>query len=99
MKIPLEILNKPGRLTDEEYAIMKKHTIWGYELIKETVGTTKRQALVALQHHERMDGSGYPFGLQRAQIDPFSRIVAGADVFHAMSSRRVYRHPSSGVDG
>jgi putative nucleotidyltransferase with HDIG domain len=94
MFIPLDILNKPTRLTAEEYAQMKNHTVLGYEVLKETVGISHRQALVALQHHERMDGSGYPFGLGQDRIEKFSRIVAVADVFHAMTSTRVYRTPS-----
>ncbi|PYI54048.1 HD-GYP domain-containing protein [Paenibacillus flagellatus] len=94
MAIPPSILNKPDKLTEEEYALMKNHTVLGYELIKETVGASHRQALVALQHHERMDGSGYPFGITGPNIDLFSRIVAVADLFHAMASERVYRHPS-----
>lgn len=92
--IPDEILNKPGALTAEEFAIMKKHAVFGYEILKETAGVTHRQALVALQHHERMDGSGYPFGLTHDKIDSFSRIVAVVDIFHAMTSRRVYREPA-----
>src|SRR5699024_8481448 len=64
------------------------------EMIKNTVGTNHRQALVALQHHERMDGSGYPFSITKEKIDLFSRIVAVADVFHAMTSKRVYRNAS-----
>lgn len=92
--IPKEILNKPGKLTEQEYTIMKNHTIFGYEIIKNSVGTNHRQALVALQHHERMDGSGYPFGITKNKIDLFSRIVAVADVFHAMTSKRVYRSAS-----
>ncbi|WP_438348104.1 HD-GYP domain-containing protein [Paenibacillus sp. FA6] len=91
VRIPLEILNKPGKLTKEEFALMKKHTIFGYEMIKETPGTNHRLALVALQHHERQNGSGYPFGIRSNKIDSFSRIVAVADVFHAMTSRRSYR--------
>jgi HD-GYP domain-containing protein (c-di-GMP phosphodiesterase class II) len=94
IKIPLEILNKPGELTKDEYKLMKKHTIYGYEMIKETVGTNHRQALVALQHHERQDGRGYPFGIRADKIDYFSRIVAVADVFHAMISKRAYRNAS-----
>lgn len=92
MRIPESILNKPGPLTDEEFAFMKKHTVFGYDIIKTTPGTTDRQATVALQHHERMDGSGYPYGLTRDKIDIFSRIVGVVDVFHAMTSRRVYRN-------
>ncbi len=94
MLIPESILNKPDKLTDEEYEEMKKHTIYGYELLKQTTGINHRQALVALQHHERLDGSGYPHGIKGDQIDLFSRIVAVADVFHAMTSQRVYREPS-----
>lgn len=94
MLIPDKILNKPGKLTAEEFEEMKKHTIYGYELIKKTPGTNNRQALVALQHHERMDGSGYPLGLTKDKIDLFSRIVSVVDVFHAMTSKRVYRDPS-----
>jgi HD-GYP domain-containing protein (c-di-GMP phosphodiesterase class II) len=94
MLIPQDIINKPGKLTEEEYAVMKTHTVLGYELMKETFGITHRQALVALQHHERMDGSGYPFGLTKNRIDLFSRIVSVADIFHAMTSKRAYRNPS-----
>ncbi len=93
-QIPLEILNKPGELTPEEFKIMTNHTIIGYEMIKNTIGASHRQALAALQHHERMDGQGYPLGMQGSQTDLFSRIVAAADVFHAMASKRVYRNPS-----
>lgn len=63
-------------------------------MIKETVGTNHRQALVALQHHERQDGTGYPLGIRADKIDFFSRIVAVADVFHAMTSKRTYRNAS-----
>ncbi|MEI3607823.1 HD-GYP domain-containing protein [Pseudogracilibacillus sp. SE30717A] len=92
--IPESILNKPDRLTDQEFSIMKNHTIFGYEIIENSIGTTHRQALVALQHHERMDGSGYPFGIFKSEIDLFSRIVAVADVFHAMTSKRIYKNAS-----
>ncbi|KIL41308.1 hypothetical protein SD70_07575 [Gordoniibacillus kamchatkensis] len=91
MMIPPDILDKPDKLTNEEFELMKKHIVFGYELIKGTVGTNHRQALVALQHHERMDGRGYPFGLEQEKIDYFSRIVMIADVFHAMTSQKIYR--------
>ena len=93
MFIPIKILNKPGRLTDEEYVIIKNHTLLGYEIMKKTIGINHRQALVALQHHERMNGSGYPFGLRKDKIDLYSRIVSVADIFHAMTSKRVYSNP------
>jgi HD-GYP domain-containing protein (c-di-GMP phosphodiesterase class II) len=91
IKVPLNILNKPGKLTKKEFALMKKHTIFGYDLIKSTQGTSEIHALVALQHHEREDGTGYPFGLKASAVHHLSKIVAVADVFHAMTSDRVYR--------
>ncbi|WP_240762536.1 HD-GYP domain-containing protein [Paenibacillus thalictri] len=94
VKIPLEILNKPGKYTEEEFSMMKRHAVYGYQILKETVGINHRQALVALQHHERQDGSGYPLGIGGNKIDFFSRIVAVADIFHAMTSKRVYRDAS-----
>ncbi|AIQ32472.1 MULTISPECIES: HD-GYP domain-containing protein [Paenibacillus] len=90
LKIPNEILNKPGKLTDEEFNLVKKHTIYGYEMLKETTGANSRITLAALQHHERNDGKGYPLGLKDEQIDSYSKIIAVADIFHAMSSKRPY---------
>jgi HD-GYP domain-containing protein (c-di-GMP phosphodiesterase class II) len=90
LKIPVEILNKPGKLTDEEFNLVKKHTIYGYEMLKETTGANSRITLAALQHHERNDGKGYPLGLKDEQIDSYSKIIAVADIFHAMSSKRPY---------
>jgi HD-GYP domain-containing protein (c-di-GMP phosphodiesterase class II) len=94
MRIPDELLTRPGPLTDEEFQLMKRHTTYGYEMIRDTIGTNHLQALVALQHHERMDGSGYPFGVLGNRITDFSKIVAVADVFHAMTSDRYYRKAS-----
>jgi HD-GYP domain-containing protein (c-di-GMP phosphodiesterase class II) len=90
VKVSNEILLKPDKLTDEEFNEMKRHTIYGYEMLKETDGLSHRIALVALQHHERADGRGYPLKLMDLQMDRLSRIVAVADVFHAMSSKRPY---------
>lgn len=90
MQIPDAVLNKPGKLTTAEEDTMKSHTFLGYELIKNTIGTNHRQALAALQHHERLDGKGYPLGAAGGQIDLFARIVSVADAFHAMASQRVY---------
>jgi putative nucleotidyltransferase with HDIG domain len=92
-RIPGAILNKPGRLSEEEFAIVKEHTLHGFEILKNSEGLPERHAYVALQHHEREDGSGYPFGLKADQIDVYSKIVAVADVFHAMVSKRVYKSP------
>ncbi|MFC5407518.1 HD-GYP domain-containing protein [Cohnella soli] len=90
-RIPLDILNKPGALTAEEFECVKKHTIYGYELIRQSPGLDENHALVALQHHEREDGSGYPYGLKGDATLRNSKIVAVADVFHAMISKRVYK--------
>lgn len=93
VKIPDDILNKPGKLTDEEYELMKRHTIYGYEILQNTGNSSVVYASVAIQHHEREDGSGYPHKLKAEQMHPFSKIVAIADIFHAMTSKRVYRNP------
>jgi len=90
LRISEDILLKPGKLTDDEYDEMKLHTIYGYQMLKDVPGIDPRVPLVALQHHEREDGKGYPQRIKRWQIDPMSRIVAVADVFHAMSSKRPY---------
>lgn len=93
VNVPIEILNKPGKLTEAEYDLIKKHTIYGYEILKHTEGLDRRIPLVALQHHERNDGNGYPLKLKHHQVNYFSKIVAVADIFHAMSSKRPYHDP------
>lgn len=93
IRIPDEILLKPGRLTAEEYAEMKLHTVYGYEILKASKKINPRVALVALQHHERDDGRGYPRGIRNREMDEMSKVVAVADIFHAMSSRRPYHEP------
>jgi putative nucleotidyltransferase with HDIG domain len=89
-RVPAEILNKPGTLTQDEYQKMKRHTVFGYNLLRNIPGINERVALIALQHHEREDGRGYPFNLRSEKIDKLAKIVAIADVYHAMSSSRVY---------
>ncbi|MFC5530429.1 HD-GYP domain-containing protein [Cohnella yongneupensis] len=92
-KIRDSILKKEDKLSAEEYSEMKRHTYLGYEMITNLSGMTEQQALVALQHHEREDGSGYPCGVCGDKITYFSKIVAVADVFHTMVSERVYKKP------
>ncbi|TNJ59282.1 HD-GYP domain-containing protein [Paenibacillus hemerocallicola] len=94
IRIDDDILNKPGKYTDEEYSLMKRHAEFGYEIICNTPGIDHQVALVALQHHEREDGKGYPYGITENRITYFSKIVAVADVFHAMTSKRVYKEAS-----
>jgi len=87
------ILNKKGKLTKEEYEEVQLHTSYGYEILRKIDQLSDRVALVALHHHEREDGRGYPKGLVGNQIDLYSKIVAIADMFHAMLSRRAYQDP------
>lgn len=89
--INLEILNKPEPLLPEEYELVKTHTVKGYELLKEKMSISYISAHIAYQHHERVDGSGYPRGLSHEKIHRFAKIVAVADVYDAMTSQRVYR--------
>jgi putative two-component system response regulator len=87
-----EILNKPGRFTNEEFEIMKKHSVYGYEILRNsTKKLLKNAAIVAYEHHEKWDGTGYPRGLEGEQIHIFGRITAIADVFDALGSDRVYK--------
>lgn len=90
-KIPNHILNKPGPLTRDEFNLMKNHTIYGYEILKNSPGFDPAVCLSVLQHHERMGGEGYPYGLKGGKIHQYARIVAVADVYHAMTTTRVYR--------
>ncbi|MBD2847569.1 HD-GYP domain-containing protein [Paenibacillus sp. IB182496] len=92
-RISDEILQKAGRLTPEEYLEMQRHARLGYEMIRAMPEAGERLALAALQHHEREDGSGYPSGLTGDAILETSKIVAVADVFHAMISARAYKQP------
>ena len=90
--IPDRILNKPEKLTDEEYGIMKSHVTKGAEILKSfTIVDHVEEG--ALYHHERYDGKGYPYGLKGNEIDLFSGIVAIADVYDAMTAARCYRGP------
>ena len=91
-QIPDEILNKQGKLTDEEFDLIKSHAKKGHSILKNT-DLDKRIKLAALQHHERFDGSGYPRGLEADEIDTFASIVAIADVYDAMTAARSYRAP------
>lgn len=88
--LPLEIRQKEGELTAEEREKMKEHTKEGYMILRRE-GIAVEAARVALHHHERWDGSGYPLGLKGEKIDLFSRIVAVADVYDALTGNRPYR--------
>lgn len=94
--IPAEMLSKPGRLNEIEYSLIKVHPQAGYEILKE-IDFPWPIARAVLQHHERMDGSGYPHGLKREEIIVEARILSVADVVEAISSHRPYR-PGLGIE-
>ena len=89
--LPTGVLRKPGRLTPEEFEIVKTHTTEGFHLLGRYNSIPEPVKNTALMHHEKCDGSGYPYGLTGDEIDKFSKIVTIADIFDAMTSERVYR--------
>lgn len=88
--IPQDVLNKPGLLDDEEFDTVKRHARLGYDVLNRIKGVSQASAAVAMHHHERYDGNGYPNALKNEAIPLYSRIVAIADVFDALTSDRVY---------
>ncbi len=89
--VPQEILSKPGKLTDEEFEQIKKHTEFGFEILRKQDEIPLLAAHCAFQHHERLDGSGYPRNLKDQAIHPFAKVLAIADVYDALTTHRVYR--------
>lgn len=86
------ILNKPGKLTEVEFSVMKNHSLFGHEILRRSERPLlKMSATVAKEHHENYDGTGYPEGLKGEAISLYSRIVALADVFDALGTRRIYK--------
>lgn len=98
-QVPLEILDKPGRLSDEEMAIMRRHSARGFDLMRYGKLKDNKNVLFGiLQHHERMDGSGYPGQVKGDEIVEFGRIIAIADVYDAMAANKVYARKQSPFD-
>ncbi len=89
--IPDSILLKPGRLTPEEFEYIKKHTIFGGEMLQKLKHVTESMIAGAVEHHERCDGSGYPYGKKCDEISLFGKIIAVADVYDALTAKRVYK--------
>jgi HD-GYP domain-containing protein (c-di-GMP phosphodiesterase class II) len=94
-KIDQRILTKNSALTATEYNEVKQHTVYGYKMVQKIAALQEGAKLAVLQHHERNNGSGYPFGIKEQQIHPYSKILAVADVYHAMISERLYREKRS----
>ena len=88
--VPDNILNKPGKLTPEEFEIMKKHSLIGYELLKDVFEPI---SLIIRDHHEKLDGSGYPNGIKN--VNPEAQLVACADIYDALTSKRPYKNEIS----
>ena len=99
IQVPDAILNKPGRLTDEEFTIMKKHTTAGQEILSQAIALVPNSGYLdearnlAAYHHEKWDGSGYPYGIAGTEIPLSARVMAVADVFDALVSKRSYKKP------
>jgi len=91
IKIPDDILNKPGKLTDEEFTIMKTHANHSINIIKKTPGISKLSLEVAALHHEKLNGEGYPFQVAGKDIHKYGRMIAICDVFDALTANRCYK--------
>ena len=98
LSIPDSVLKKPAALTDEEFALIRRHPEWGERLVSDLGGFTAAVHRLVRDHHERLDGSGYPNGLQAGQLDLDTRILAVCDVYDALISTRVYREAWSHDD-
>jgi putative nucleotidyltransferase with HDIG domain len=90
-RIDPRILSKKGPLDEDEWNLVKKHPEWGVDLLREAEGISDAARTICLQHHEKLDGTGYPYGLTRDHIHPFARISCIADAFDALTSNRPFR--------
>ena len=97
IKVPDAILNKPGRLDDSEFISMRKHVEYSRDILKQTAGISPVSIDVAANHHERMDGRGYPQGLKAEQISLHARMIAIVDTYDAITATRVYKDGQSGI--
>ncbi|MEF3305286.1 HD-GYP domain-containing protein [Paenibacillus sp. GYB003] len=94
-KVDPAILAKPSKLTAAEVEEVRRHTLYGYAILKNTASLNDGSKLCALQHHEREDGSGYPLAVKGDKIHPYAKVIAVADIFHAMTSNRTYKKAQS----
>ncbi|WP_419875941.1 HD-GYP domain-containing protein [Candidatus Pristimantibacillus sp. PTI5] len=95
VRIDKTILTKPNSLSAEEKEEMMRHTVHGYQLLKNVSALNEGVKMAALQHHEKVDGTGYPLGIDATKINPYAKIVAIADIFHAMTLNKAYRKAAS----
>ncbi len=94
VSVPINIINKPGRLSKEEFDIVKMHPVYAAQHLKERNLVNDNIFKGIIQHHEKIDGSGYPYKMSGKQIHPYARILAVADVYDALTSNRPYRVPN-----
>ena len=97
-KIPTEILHKPARLDESEFEIMKQHSMLGFEILREKKEFSDSVSLAVLQHHEKMNGAGYPFGYTSDKIIPYAKILSVSDVYDALVTERPYKKAFSQRD-
>ncbi len=90
-KVPASILNKPGKLNHQEFEIMKQHSLFGYQMVKDRPDVSPEVSLAILEHHEKIDGSGYPMGVTHDQICPYARILMVSDIYDALVTERPYK--------
>lgn len=95
LRVPEEIVKKPSKLTIEEYETMKRHSYYGYEMLRETNEFNNDILLGVLQHHEKTNGTGYPNGVTGDRIHEYAKIIAVCDIYHAFTSRKVYKDKDS----
>jgi HD-GYP domain-containing protein (c-di-GMP phosphodiesterase class II) len=98
VKIDIDIINKPGKLSEEETTIMRHHPAFGYKILREAEQLSEECTLIVLQHHERFDGKGYPKSLKGDMIHEYGQICAIADIYDALTSVRPYRIKMSPFD-
>lgn len=97
-KIPNELLNKPGRLDDDEFALMKQHSLFGFQILKEKDSFSEGILRGVLQHHEKINGEGYPLGVEAGKIHPYAKIISVADIYDALVTERSYKSAFSKRD-
>lgn len=97
-KIPNEVLNKPDKLSDQEFALMKQHTLFGYGILKEKQGISNEIMMGVLQHHEKLNGKGYPLAYSSDKISEYAKILSIADIYDALVTERPYKKAFSSRD-